>query len=52
MDYKTTHYHCPYNCEHPQPFFDGVEYICGRCWIIDNVRVVMILCTPEICGED
>ncbi len=44
------HAHCPYRCEHPQPFRlpDG-RLVCGRCAILDDVLVEMIPCTPEIC---
>lgn len=43
------HYHCPYDCEHPQPFeADGVLY-CGRCWFVCRELTVMVLCTPETC---
>ena len=46
------HYHCPKDCENPQPFRgpDG-EIWCGRCWFKDGVRTVVFLCTPETCDE-
>jgi hypothetical protein len=47
-----THAHCPHLCEHPQPFIHDNELICGRHAVMFGVRVVMIPCIPEICGED
>lgn len=46
------HHHCPFGCEHPQPFvgLDGKLY-CGRCDAIDGILTEMVLCTPETCGE-
>jgi len=56
------HYHCPNDCgDHPQPFLvDGVpeageyagKWLCGRCWVVNNTRSIMVLCTPETCPED
>jgi hypothetical protein len=47
------HYHCPYECEHPQPLrtADG-RYLCGRCWVLDDEQVDMQLCTPETCPNE
>lgn len=44
------HAHCPYECEHPQPFVhpDG-RLLCGRCWFVENEETVMIPCTPGTC---
>lgn len=33
-----THAHCEYGCEHPQPFMDGADLLCGRCWFIERAR--------------
>jgi hypothetical protein len=44
------HAHCPDDCWHPQPFMDGDDLICGRCFLIHKMRTVMIPCTPEICS--
>jgi hypothetical protein len=30
---------------------DGVP-LCGACGVLDGVRGVMVLCTPERCGEE
>jgi hypothetical protein len=38
------HAHCPEGCEHPQPFLDGGDLICGRCAIKEGVRSLMIPC--------
>lgn len=45
-----SHAHCPYDCEHPQPFqtADGVLY-CGRCLAKEGVLTEMIPCFPETC---
>lgn len=46
-----THAHCPYECEHPQPFvLDGV-LVCGRCAFVDDTITPMVPCTPETCGD-
>lgn len=44
------HYHCPHDCENPQPFAgpDGKRY-CGRCLHKDGKIVLMFLCSPEVC---
>lgn len=49
--YGCTHAHCPYECEHPQPFIHNNELVCGRCWFLCNQRTLMIPCTPAICEE-
>ncbi len=47
------HMHCPHGCEHPQPFqLDDGRFVCGWHAIIAHELVVMIPCTPEVCGED
>ncbi len=48
--YKCSHGHCPYECEHPQPFIDlDGRLVCGKCWWDDGDLSVMIPCTPENC---
>ena len=49
----TKHYHCPHDCEHPQPF-DNVDgrKLCGRCFFVEGVETEMILCTPDVCPDD
>lgn len=44
------HAHCPYDCEHPQPFIamDG-SLLCGRCWYKHQLITHMIPCTPDVC---
>ena len=49
--YDTDHAHCPYNCEHPQPFMNEEDLICGRCWFVDCIRSVMIPCIPSTCDN-
>ena len=48
-----SHYHCPHDCEHPQPFIasDGKRY-CGRCWFRERELIEVFLCTPETCREE
>lgn len=50
---KGEHYHCPHDCESPQPFLavDG-RRLCGRCDRVDDRETEVILCTPQICPED
>jgi len=54
------HDHCPYGCEHPQPFrfadtddvpvaFRGKE-CCGCCLFTAKILTVMVPCVPEVCG--
>lgn len=45
-----THGHCPLDCEHPQPFRhpDG-RFLCGRCWLVENIEAEMVACGPENC---
>lgn len=44
-----THAHCPYGCEHPQPFVrDGVLY-CGRCAAVDSCETICVPCDDEVC---
>lgn len=45
------HSHCPFDCDKPQPQMDGPDLICGRCAVLGNMRVLMVPCTPEFCGE-
>lgn len=45
------HSHCPYDCEHPQPFIYNGNLICGHCFFIDEIITFMIPCTPETCKE-
>lgn len=47
-----THYHCPDNCEHPQPFKAQGKVYCGRCWFKYGEITEMELCTPETCNEN
>ena len=63
---KPEHYHCPFDCEHPQPFtltgyltlraikvgFRRGKRYCGRCWHKFSEVVEVILCTPETCPDD
>lgn len=44
-----THAHCPYHCEHPQPFVYEGRLLCGRCAVKDDEAVDMIPCVPETC---
>jgi len=48
------HYHCPLQCEHPQPFVivdsdQQHRLVCGRCWVVDQLVTDMIPCTEDIC---
>jgi hypothetical protein len=44
------HAHCPFLCEHPQPFMtDDNQLICGRCWFIEERVTVMQPCVPGVC---
>lgn len=45
------HAHCPYDCEHPQPFEDFGVAVCGACWFINKELTPMVLCTPETCED-
>lgn len=53
-----THYHCPNNCEHPQPQKDDIiiggklhqRMICLCCLYNGRGEVEMFLCTPETCN--
>lgn len=45
------HYHCPNDCEKPQPsIYDGKAY-CMRCMAEGRGTVEMFLCTPEVCDD-
>lgn len=43
------HAHCPFGCEHPQPFLIEGVLLCGRCWFKERLRTPMIPCGPEVC---
>lgn len=45
--------HCPYDCEHPQPFEvpDG-RWLCGRCWFVCGMQTEMVPCGPDNCEDD
>jgi hypothetical protein len=43
------HGHCPYDCEHPQPFILDGRLLCGRCAAKDDELIDMIPCTLEDC---
>jgi hypothetical protein len=45
-----SHAHCPYGCEHPQPFVcaDG-RLVCGRCAAYAGLLAEMVPCTPAVC---
>lgn len=46
-----THAHCPWDCEHPQPFcLQPGQLVCGRCWHVAGERTEMVPCTPEVCA--
>jgi hypothetical protein len=52
--HNCTHAHCPYECEHPQPFICSelpIELACGKCWWDTKTIVKMIPCIPESCNE-
>jgi hypothetical protein len=45
------HYHCPFEHDHPQPFFgthkDGrTGWWCGACWFRDRELTLCELCVP------
>lgn len=48
------HYHCPQDCEHPQPFRhpETGKILCGVCWFRGKIPMEVFLCTPETCPED
>jgi hypothetical protein len=47
------HYHCPNDCEKPQPIkdYDGKRY-CGRCLHEGRGQVEVFFCTPVTCPKD
>jgi hypothetical protein len=51
--WRREHYHCPNECEHPQPFrhTDG-RVLCGICFFWRRTETEVFLCTPETCPED
>lgn len=46
------HWHCPNDCEKPQPFSVEGTRFCGRCWHERNDMVPCIFCTPDTCPGD
>lgn len=46
---ERSHYHCPYLCEHPQPFTVGELLLCGSCFFGRDAITPMVPCSPEIC---
>ncbi len=43
--YNCSHAHCPYSCEHPQPFLlYGWVLICGACFFKNEEITFMIPC--------
>lgn len=49
--HNCTHGHCPYGCEHPQPFMHKNKLICGQCAVMCNEILEMIPCDPNDCKE-
>lgn len=49
---KVNHYHCPHDCEHPQPFEHEDRRYCAACYFREGIMNEMILCTPAICPGD
>ena len=46
------HFHCPRDCEHPQPFeWEEGRRFCGACFFDDGTWSEMLLCTPAICPD-
>jgi hypothetical protein len=43
------HGHCPFDCDHPQPFIKDGKVLCGKCYFMSNIETEMVPCTPEIC---
>ena len=44
------HAHCPFECEHPQPFmYDEHRLVCGRCFFEEGKITEMVACKPEAC---
>jgi len=46
------HYHCPNDCEKPQPSRDGERVLCGRYLHEGRGEFEVFLCTPVTCPED
>lgn len=42
--YGISHGHCPYGCEHPQPFVRDEKLYCGRCWFKDGILTEIEIC--------
>lgn len=48
-----SHAHCPYDCEHPQPYIDeDGTLLCGRCFWEADEHVVMEPCNKETCPDE
>jgi len=43
------HAHCPYGCDHPQPFEHEGKLYCGKHWFDDLELVEMVPCDETIC---
>ena len=61
---REPHIHCPFDCEHPQPFtlaevqekpmyrkYAGKTF-CGRCHHREGLMTEMVACKPETCHGD
>lgn len=46
------HWHCPLDCEKPQPYEDGGRRWCGRCFHEGRGQIEVFLCTPRTCPGD
>lgn len=46
------HYHCPNECEKPQPIEVYGELACGRCWHKFHEFVLVVECNAETCPDD
>ncbi len=44
-----SHGHCPFECEHPQPFILDGKLVCGQCAILRGEISVMVPCSPYNC---
>lgn len=49
--YGVAHAHCPYGCEHPQPWVGQASgrLYCGKCWRDSRKLTRMVPCKPELC---
>jgi hypothetical protein len=43
------HFHCPNDCEHPQPFLQNNKWFCGRCYCKYGELVECHPCTTNNC---